>query len=406
MNECRKNIVSFTVVAKCLPFNNLKNCQSINRNSVSARRKDSYNEVLEWLFRDQPGSPAPNSANLCNAPTAVDQFSRCNNPEGQCYDGFGDSQQQYKPPQQPQQSRGRSIEGRRNDGLVRMGGSSGAAAPAAPASKHHRFFPRGNSSARSASIDAPLVRTQPPPSTSRPRNCSVAAPALDDANRFAHRAPMSSAVTRNIHEDNDNSGWNGNQGRRHGGGCPATGTTPASQGLLQYPGNAAEQPFSHGKPSARPDAGSNPFGSLTAGFADFGVQSSPEEIFSNGASGGGPLYNPNQHNSAPTSLGQTSNNYADPLSALPACDVYAMSDARPQESRCDGNSNLQSLLLAPGSKRNAFGQSPTSAAVNVNQLPVVEAPLKISREFFEEFRQENPHLFPVEEELLSDCKYF
>jgi hypothetical protein len=376
-------------------------------NNNPPRRKDSYNEVLEWLFRDQPGSPPPNSTNLCS----TDHYPGINN-ERQCYNGFGDQppQQQCKP-SQPTPTRGRSIESRRSDGLVRMGGGSRAAAPTTPASQHHRFFTRGNSSARSASIDPTSQR--PPSSTQqqqqpqqqqrsqqqRPRNYSIATIAVDDANRFANRTSMSTSITRNFNANSNSvtnlSNERGSNGRR-------TGTPAASQGFL-YTGNT-EQHYNNGKQQPpRPQSKSNTFCSLTAGFAEFGVQSSPEEIY-NGTTpscGGRLLNNSIRSNSTTSPFIQSQNTYSNSISTIPTSDSYTMSNVgqfNSSESRCDTNSTLQSTLLASGSKRNAFGQSPTSAAVNVNQLPTAEAPQQISREFFEEFRQENPHLFPSEQE--------
>uniref|UniRef100_A0AC34G4C1 Uncharacterized protein n=1 Tax=Panagrolaimus sp. ES5 TaxID=591445 RepID=A0AC34G4C1_9BILA len=268
-----------------------------------SRRKDSYNEVLEWLFRDQPGSPPPNSTNLCHT---EQQQHFTTSAERQCYNGFGDqhSQQQYKSFQSTTTtttatSRGRSIESRRTNGMVRMGGGSGAITTPAPTSQHHRFFPRGNSSARSASIDAthatrPSSQQQPlhqqqqrqqqrqqQQQQQRPRNSSLATSAMDDANRFTNRAPMSTSITRNFNENISSISNLSNQIRSRDG------------------------------------------------------------------------------------------------------------------RRGDGRTRT---------KRNAFGQSPT--AVNVSHLnPTAEAPQQISREFFEEFRQENPHLFPTEQDTSYDGKF-
>jgi PAS domain S-box-containing protein len=367
-------------------------CSTINN---PPRRKDSYNEVLEWLFRDQPGSPLPDTTTLCG----TEKFVNGNIDERQCYNGFGNqpSQQQYKSnQQQPQQpARGQSIESRRSNGLVRMGGSNGTTTTEISTPKYNRFFPRGNSSSRSASIDA--CRPTPQPQQPRPRNYSITASAMDDANRFTNRAPMSTTITRNFNENNPSITLS-NQRGSNGGRTTTTSQTP--QRFL-YSSNT-EQCFNNGK--SRTVSGSNAFGSLTAGFADFGVDStSPEEIFSNGPSCG----TTNGFNSTPPSFNKPQNTYSNPISTIPTNDFYTMSDARQcnsSESRCNENSTLQSSMLIAGSKRNAFGQSSFSsaAAVNVNQLPIVETPQQISREFFEEFRQQNPDLFPIEQDPLCD----
>jgi PAS domain S-box-containing protein len=355
------------------------------------RRKDSYNEVLEWLFRDQPGSPPPNTTTVCG----TEKYVNGNIDERQCYNGFGDqpSQQQYKSNQQ-QSTRGQSIESRRIDGLVRMGGSNGATSTEISTSKYNRFFPRENSSARSTSIDA--CRPTPPQQQQRPRNCSITASAMDDANRFTNRTPMSTTITRNFNENNSSitlSNQRGNTGGR-------TTTTAQTPQRFLYSSNT-EQCFNNGKP--QPESGSNPFGSLTAGFAEFGVDSSPEEIFNNGPSCG--TTNGQPFNSSTSSFNKPQNSYSNSISTIPTNDFYTMSNARQcnsSESRCNENSTLQSSMLVAGSKRNAFGNSPTSTAVNVNQLPIVETPQQISREFFEEFRQQNPELFPIEQDPLCD----
>lgn len=70
---------------------------------------------------------------------------------------------------------------------------------------------------------------------------------------------------------------------------------------------------------------------------------------------------------------------------------------------------MHATVFGPNHKRH-FEEAQVNSTLNVDALPIVGAPQQISPEFFEEFKKQNPQLFPSNlEPCLQDgefLKYF
>ena len=334
--------------------------------TVLARRKDSYNEVLEWLFRDQPESPSTNSTLVCNS------YEYRNEGFG---GGFGNQQQPFE--FNCEQPGSNEVENRRNDRMVRMGGNR---IPKVQQSGQPGYYQR------SSSIDS--FRKQ-----QRTRNSSITALAMDDTNRFANRAVEPTTFARIGNENGAKAPYNNGMvvdGRRENGDRSRSKSTTSTKGIYND-GNFITA-----------GAGNNSFTSqfspLTAGFAEFGVKSPEGQLQFKSRN---PSINSrvNFPNEAIATYRNNEGNKFGNVSAIPA-NSYNVPDTRQcsiEGSVYESHPNMQSTMPSAGCKRN-IEEVRRSEALNVDALPVVGGPEQISKEFFEEFKQQNPHLFPQAQE--------
>uniref|UniRef100_A0A7E4VNY8 PAS domain-containing protein n=1 Tax=Panagrellus redivivus TaxID=6233 RepID=A0A7E4VNY8_PANRE len=381
------------------------------------RRKDSYNEVFEWLFRDQPGSPFNDAAPLCGAdggkPGNSGSVADIRNPygnnngganffrEGGSSRGFGN---------QPSQQLLESQSARNNGGIRRLSAEAGLRRP--------RAWTQGQGCGSTVRVDGSAVSNNRASSNDlydakepvfrRPRgpvaygarsasigarNGALAAAALDDVHRVAGGAAVPARFAGSMDANSAAASFRTNSAGPVGRRC-GPGEQPAPL-QLRATGGAAP-------PSG---LGCSP---LEAGFAEFGMESPDTAVVCSPGPGCGGFGNPSAAPSAPYGHGNGFNRGGPGVSALPASDGYAMSNGGlygSQGPRNDAYPAMQSSVSPAGHKRHLYGDSETAImagcggnGVNVNQLPVAEAPQQISREFFEEFKQQNPHLFPDEEQ--------